>query len=335
MPHPPETAPTLPILSLPSLSTPEGLALLSQACEETGFFHLTDHGIPTSQLSNLLNLTRTFFQTAPSSEKERLARGNGGDMARGYQMIGENITLGKQDFHEAIDLYAPWNEESMLLRENTALIEEANGVVTGTNLWPDTPRNLKEELEDYISQASKTGAQVVSAMSLALRLNDSEKQELESGMDNGFWVCRMIGYPPLGSRTDGGISCGEHTDYGALTLLLATPTSPPSLQVLHRSTNTWIPVTPIEGAFVVNIGDMMQHWTNGLWKSTLHRVIHTSDTFRVSVPFFYEPAFTTEVRPFETCMRKTRHELKRSNDESLRAVVYGRHLIGKVKGNFY
>jgi isopenicillin N synthase-like dioxygenase len=329
-----ESSPDLPILSLPTLSTPQGLAALSAACQETGFFHLIDHGIPASQLNRLLDLTRTFFQTASPAEKTKLARGKGGDMARGYQQIGENITLGKRDVHEAIDFYAPWEMDRLQNGiVDATLMEEARGVVTGKNLWPQTPYELRGELEEHIEQANQVGSQIVKAMGLALGLSDLERRELEYGMDKGFWVCRIIGYPQLPDGNEG-ISCGQHTDYGALTLLLATPTSPPSLQVLHRPTDTWIPVTPIEGAFVINIGDMMERWTNGLWKSTLHRVVHTGEKFRVSVPFFYEPAFTTTVRPFESCIEKTKL-LANGAVTKGESVIYGRHLVGKVKGNFY
>jgi isopenicillin N synthase-like dioxygenase len=104
---------------------------------------------------------------------------------------------------------------------------------------------------------------------------------------------RLIGYAPIPDadreeNPDDGISCGAHTDYGCVTLLLADNTKS-ALQV--KSQSGWIHADPIPGAFIVNIGDMMERWTNGLWKSTTHRVIHRGDGFRVSVPLFYEPDF--------------------------------------------
>jgi isopenicillin N synthase-like dioxygenase len=93
--------------------------------------------------------------------------------------------------------------------------------------------------------------------------------------------------------------------------------------------NTWINADPIPGAFVVNIGDMMERWTNGEWKSTLHRVIHKSESYRVSVPFFFEPDFATEVAPLKSCIRRT------GGRKRWEPVVYGEHLVGKLRGNFY
>jgi len=116
--------------------------------------------------------------------------------------------------------------------------------------------------------------------------------------------------------------------YGCLTLLLADPT-PHALQVHSSTPSSWLNADPIPGAFVVNIGDMMERWTNGLWKSTLHRVVHTGEGFRVSVPFFLEPDFEARVRPLAECVAKT------GGGEGYKEVVYGEHLVGKVGGNFY
>jgi isopenicillin N synthase-like dioxygenase len=116
-------------------------------------------------------------------------------------------------------------------------------------------------------------------------------------------------------------------DYGCVTLLLADSTTG-ALQVKAKD-GTWITANPIDGAFVVNIGDMMERWTNGLWKSTLHRVIHKGSNYRVSVPFFFEPNFEAVIKPLEACVENTGGEAR------FESVKYGDHLIGKIKGNFY
>jgi isopenicillin N synthase-like dioxygenase len=74
---------------------------------------------------------------------------------------------------------------------------------------------------------------------------------------------------------------------------------------------------------------MMEHWTNGLWKSTLHRVIHNGTNYRVSVPFFFEPNWDTVVAPLEKCVAET------GGKRNFEGVKYGDHLVGKIKGNFY
>jgi hypothetical protein len=86
--------------------------------------------------------------------------------------------------------------------------------------------------------------------------------------------------------------------------------------------------TPL-GCYVVNIGDMMEVWTNGLWESTKHRVVHTNSAYRVSVPFFYEPRWDAVVKPLDKCVQQT------GGTPKFGAKVYGEHLIEKVSGNFY
>jgi isopenicillin N synthase-like dioxygenase len=142
----------------------------------------------------------------------------------------------------------------------------------------------------------------------------------------------MIGYPPLTTpHTPGNdieqFSCGAHTDYGCVTLLLTDPT-PGALQVQLKD-GTWLNADPIPGAFVVNIGDMIERWTNGLWKSTMHRVIHRGQQYRISVPFFYEPNFDAMVRPLEKCVEES------GKKPIHQGSTYGEHLLTKVFSNFY
>lgn len=86
---------------------------------------------------------------------------------------------------------------------------------------------------------------------------------------------------------------------------------------------------PIEGAFVINIGDMIERWTNGHWKSTLHRVIHKGSQYRVSAPVFFEPNFNALVKPLKSCVVRT------GGKPLFDSVVYGDHLKSKIRGNFY
>lgn len=116
-------------------------------------------------------------------------------------------------------------------------------------------------------------------------------------------------------------------DYGCVTLLLADST--PNALHVQRKDGSWISADPIPGAFVVNIGDMIERWTNGLWKSTNHRVIHRGANYRVSVPFFFEPDFNARIKPLAKCIAET------GGKEKYDEVVYGEHLLAKVKGNFY
>lgn len=370
----PSLVETLPIIDISPFLDPtsthsarhETAAAINSACLDYGFFYLTGHGIPLSTMDEILSLAERFF-ALPLAEKEKIKRFDaggpeGGDGARGYQGLGENVTGGLQDLQEAVDWYREWDDDKREVGDGG---EGTVKALQGVNLWPEEPRELKEKYLAYIEQAKGVGKALVHAMGMALDLGTPEEDADEDTEDekffvrkcaDSFWVMRMIGYPPLSpSTTDTttdtapSLSCGSHTDYGSITLLLASP-SPHSLQILVPPKNpqeapTWLPLSPPRGTFVVNIGDMIEQWTNGYWKSTLHRVVHRGDEYRVSVPFFYEPAFGAGVRP----LRRFVEEGVGGKDKGSGGGgatgngegfgnwdrTYGEHLLTKVFSNFY
>ncbi|XP_039026200.1 probable 2-oxoglutarate-dependent dioxygenase At3g50210 [Hibiscus syriacus] len=99
------------------------------------------------------------------------------------------------------------------------------------------------------------------------------------------------------------------------------------MQVRNRSCE-WISAHPVPGTFVCNIGDMLKILSNGLYDSTLHRVINTSPTYRFCVAYFYEPNYDAAVEPLEVCVQKS------GGTRKLEKAVYGEHLVSKVQTNF-
>ena len=187
-------------------------------------------------------------------------------------------------------------------------------VLNGGNLWPEEPRELRGVYEGYVEGLKEVGTAVVRAMGEALGLPEPGSEGVEGedseifvrNTERSFWVMRLIGYPPLDTPFHASasadieeFSCGEHTDYGCVTLLLADST-PGALQVLLKDGVTWVDADPVAGAFVVNIGDMVERWTNGIWKSTKHRVVHRGEGYRVTVPWCFAPKFGGVVRALET-----------------------------------
>lgn len=307
---------------------------LNRACTQVGFFYLTGHGVPLERTQSVIDLARQFFLESSDQAKAAIQRNDPGvemgDGARGYQKIGENVTKGRRDWHEAIDIYA----------EHPGNTVPPFKLLRGHNLWPEHPATLKGVFESYIEQVKRIGTAVVRAMGDALRLDQDSLREgadiFAKATDNSFWVLRMIGYPGLpGTNCNNELngdadqfSCGEHTDYGCVTLLL-TDSTPNALQVQSKS-GDWITANPMPGAFVVNIGDMMQRWTNGIWQSTNHRVIHRNDQYRVSVPFFFEPNWDAVIEPLQTCV-----ERDPKGESHYDKVVYGPYLQNKIANNFY
>jgi isopenicillin N synthase-like dioxygenase len=122
------------------------------------------------------------------------------------------------------------------------------------------------------------------------------------------------------------LSCGEHTDYGMLTMVNQDD-GIAALQVKNAA-GGWVTAAPIKGTFVCNIGDMMRIWTNGLYKPTLHRVVNPETRrSRISIPFFHEPGFNTLVQPQLGLLGSSHPPLVPSKH-------YGSHLESKVLSNF-
>ncbi|KAG9227566.1 hypothetical protein CCMSSC00406_0000788 [Pleurotus cornucopiae] len=319
-------------------------AEIHSACLNYGFFYLNISAYADpSEPEELTTLARSFFSLA-QEEKDKISLGSN-DKARGYARLKENVTNGKADNHEGIDFYRPV--------ENP----DKSKPLWGENLWPTIPA-FKEKYEQWIGKMKALGLIVMEAMALGLGMTPDEWQQLRGQVDDSFWVMRIIGYPPLPTDHDG-FSCGAHRDYGCLTFLYADPT-PNALQVFlpkraaeiingtSSITNglpseeggeegVWITADPIPGCVVCNIGEMWEIWTNGLYRSTLHRVIHRSSNYRVSIPFFFEPNFDANISPLAAAARiKSAQPSTVPNGETkeYKPVVYGKFLLGKVTNNF-
>ena len=134
------------------------------------------------------------------------------------------------------------------------------------------------------------------AIAMSLGLRSVFFDDLFGG--DPFLIMRLLCYPqqPAGDDKRVGIGIGEHTDFGCLTILAQDDVG--GLEVQRRS-GKWVTAPPIDGAFVVNIGDMIQIWTNRFYKSTPHRVVNNDSRARYSIPFCYEPPFEARVAPID------------------------------------
>ena len=108
------------------------------------------------------------------------------------------------------------------------------------------------------------------------------------------------GYDEPDPEVDGNLGINKHSDAGCLTVLRQYSDEPASLQVYHFGDEQWYRVVPVEGALTINIGDMMQVWSNGKYRAPLHRVLANKTRERFSAPFFYNPSYKAMVSPVET-----------------------------------
>ncbi|KAM6540569.1 hypothetical protein CsatB_005016 [Cannabis sativa] len=293
---------------------------LNQACTQAGFFYVKGHGIPISLLQEVKEKTHKFFEL-PYEEKSKIKL-NAAAGYRGYQKVLENITKGVPDMHEAIDCY----------RElKPGAYGEVGKILEGHNQWPLNPPNYKEMMEKYINMCTDLSRNIMRGIALALGGSPYEFEGDRAG--DPFWVVRILGYPkkPFENGVND-IGCGAHTDYGLLTLLNQED-GINALEVRNLS-GKWISAPPVPGTFVCNIGDMLKIYSNGLYESTLHRVINNSDRYRVSVAYFYETNFHTAVEPLDICKQRNGKVNQADETKKVERAVYGEHLVGKVLTNF-
>ncbi|XP_022732379.1 2-oxoglutarate-Fe(II) type oxidoreductase-like isoform X3 [Durio zibethinus] len=199
-----------------------------------------------------------------------------------------------------------------LLSRITEVIQKCDskeGFYVGTlaenhqNQWPseeDLP-SWRSTMEAYYEKVLSAGMKLISLVALALNLDEDFFQKL-GALNEPMAFLRLLHYPgDVDSSREGVYGASAHSDYGMLTLLLTDGV--PGLQVCREKSKqpqVWEDVPSMSGAFIVNIGDMMERWTNCLFRSTMHRVMLTGEE-RYSVAFFVEPNKDCIVECLESC----------------------------------
>ncbi len=262
------------------------------ACVEVGFFYLGGHGIAPSFVDETFATTKQFFDL-PEEEKRQVSILNSKKM-RGYTGMLEEQTDpdGDGDLHEAFDIGLDLAEDD----------PDAHSDVYGwgLNQWPEMP-GFREQMVSYHSTLQKLSTALYRGFALSL---DLEEDFFTSKMTKPISELRIIRYPPQPVKRDGDIlGIGAHSDYDMFTILATDEV--PALEVLNPA-GEWISAPPIRGTFIVNVGDLLERWTNDLYRSTVHRVINTSGRERYSLPFFsnIDPLETVEVLP--SCITEAR-----------------------------
>ncbi|TDO99932.1 isopenicillin N synthase family dioxygenase [Marinomonas balearica] len=283
---------SIPLINLTNLVSEKSevrqneMALLDKACREIGFFYLVDTGIPQTLISKMMSTAKTYFEK-PLEEKMAIDIKNSPNH-RGYGGIGEEQLdeVNKADWKETFDMALDIPADNPLVAKYPTMY--------GPNQNPSDPEIL-EALQEYYVSAFEVSQKLLGAMAETLKLEDDFFTKC---FKTHVTVLRMIHYPPRPEAShDNG--AGAHTDYGCVTLLLQDQTG--GLQVKHRN-GEWIDAEPMEGALVVNIGDLMQRWTNDEYVSTAHRVKASNPgVHRYSIPFFVEPDYETDVSCVPTC----------------------------------
>ena len=270
----------LPTLDLTSADTdPAGFrADLLAATHEFGFFYLTGHGVPQDRIDRILALAREFF-ALDAAAKDEISQLRSPQF-RGYSRVGGELTNGKVDWREQIDI-GPERE----------VIPGADGFwrLQGPNLWPSALPEFRPALEKWDRALAQVGRRLLAHWAAALGAADDVFDTAFA--DRPATLIKVVRYPGNPENPQG---VGAHKDSGVLTLLLVEPDSH-GLQVELRS-GEWLDVPPMAGAFIVNIGELLEVATGGYLRATRHRVqAPDPGTDRISIPYFLNPALDANI----------------------------------------
>ena len=296
---------------------------IGQACREYGFFYIVGHGVDEELQQRLERLSRQFFAQAIERKLEiRMALG--GRAWRGYFPVGGELTSGRPDLKEGLYFGAELDEQHPLVKAGTPM--------HGRNLFSAHIPLFRETVLEYMAAMTALGHRLMEGISLSLGLAPSYFADRYTQYP--LILFRIFHYPamagPLEDEPPWGV--GEHTDYGVLTILKQDDSG--GLQVKSRS--GWMAAPPLTGAFLCNIGDMLDRMTGGRYRSTPHRVPSPTQRDRLSFPFFFDPNFNAEVKPIKPGGVVTDDKHERWDRMSVREFsgTYGDYLLRKVSKVF-
>ena len=265
---------------------PEAFAeRLGRSFEEYGFAVIADHGIPQDLIDRAEDKAKAFFALPEDVKRKYAVPGMGG--ARGYTPFGIETAKGAK----AHDLKEFWHVGRDLPAGHRFRDHMPD------NLWPSEVPGFKETFQELFAAFDRAGLTVLKAIARYLNIREDY---FADAVHEGNSVLRALHYPPQTEPTGEHIRAGAHEDINAITLLIGAEEA--GLELLTRD-GRWIPVSPKPGELVINIGDMLQRLTNGVLRSTSHRVVNPApdraSKARYSMPFFlhFRSDFLIEALP--------------------------------------
>ena len=267
---------TLPVIDVGDLTSPVTHQAIDAACRDWGFFQVENHGIDAETTAALRRQMRAFF-ALPIMAKHAIMR----TAENPWGFYDREQTQRTQDWKQIFDYGPP----------------------DGGAIAPQLPRDLpgfEHAITRFYAACDALALELVDV--IARNLGMAPGALASSFRPHHTSFLRLNYYPPcpapvrptgLGAVRDGFLGVNQHTDSGALTLLLQD--DQPGLEVFHE--HEWHLVEPRRDALVVNIGDIVQVWSNTQYKAALHRGLASADADRFSAPFFFNPAYSTEYAP--------------------------------------
>ena len=304
------------VIPVIDLESDDVVAEFRVAYTEVGFAYLIGHGIPQNLVDNVFAAARAFH-ALPLASKMAIELN---ELHRGFIPI--NTSTDRKS--TLANVRKPNQSESfMMMREaGPADPDVLSGVfLAGPNQWPSLP-GFREAVVAYETAMLQLAQRLTDIV--AVVLSDTDRLVPRSFERPTTWL-RLLHYPSQPPTTpDDVYGSAPHTDFGFITLLAQDDVG--GLQV-QSPTGEWVDAPPHAGTFVMNVGQMLHQWSNGILRATPHRVINRSGRERYSVPFFFDPNVATVIAPLASCI---------DADQSARfqPLVFGEYLRAELQAGY-
>lgn len=301
----------IPLLDLSISDTQLLVSQIGDACRNWGFFQVINHGVPL-ELREKLELASKSFFAQPKEEKLKVRR----DEANPFGYYDTENTKNVRDWKEVFDFTV----------ENPTILPASpdpddKELIMLVNQWPENPKYMREAFEEYAQEVEKLCYKLMQLIALSLGLPANR-------FDNFFTKStsriRLNHYPPC-PVPDLALGVGRHKDGGALTVLYQDEVG--GLEVKRKTDGEWIRVKPTSNAYIINVGDIVQVWSNDKYESVEHRAMVNSEKERFSIPFFFNPEHSTMVEPLNDLTDD-------ENPPKYRAYNWGKFNMNRRRSNF-
>ncbi|MBK9032613.1 MAG: isopenicillin N synthase family oxygenase [Myxococcales bacterium] len=264
---------------------------VGESLADIGFFALANHGVPAEDTQLAYDTAREFFALPPATKAAYHRAGAKGQ--RGYTGFGTEHAKDAQ----AADLKEFWQVGRVDVPDTHEVHQPF-----GPNLWPDDDvAGFRPVMTALYRALDQLGRICLEAAALYL---DEPASTFAAMADDSDTIVRVIYYPPTIDAPAGAVRSAAHEDINLITLLSGATSE--GLELLRRD-GTWMPVHVSFDHIVVDSGDMLQNVTNGLYKSTTHRVVNPRDAAsdRYSMPCFIHPRKSVDLTPMASAVART------------------------------
>nr|AJI44436.1 oxoglutarate-dependent dioxygenase 2 [Ocimum basilicum] len=296
----------IPVIDMQKLFDPDSaeseLLKLHDACVQWGFFQLINHGVDPSTIEMMKSEIQGFFNL-PMDQKNEFRQREG--EVEGY---GQAFVVSEEQKLDWADIFFAHTLPIHLRKPD---------------LIPNLPASFRDAIDAYSGELKKLAMKILNFMAKALGM---KPEEMEALFDEGMQSMRMNYYPPC-PQPDLVTGLCPHSDAVGLTILLQI-NDMEGLQI--KKDEFWVPVSPLPDAFVINIGDILEIITNGVYRSILHQATVNAEKERLSIATFLSPKLEAEIGPSASLVGpETPAKFKKILSEDYFKGLFSRELDGK------